>query len=247
MIIDDDSINDTHALNDVQPSESPPHIISDSPTCVNTIDNSTELTKQNEELNGNNILSPPEENVINNQESTCISNYFQTSEAIVEDFVVHPPNVNVNQNAAVYETENFHNSNSHIHTETEIPTITPLCSQDPTITSDVNSMLYITNSEVKETSPEISCNETIPQFLNNDQSVSSSVQEINIEETDSMPADNLEREGSYTSETSASIITAINVQGNGKPQKSSSESLRQLSLQLSGLVSDSEDQGRVGF
>lgn len=58
----------------------------------------------------------------------------------------------------------------------------------------------------------------------------------------------LEREGSVSSETTASVMTAIHVPGKeGKDHqpvlKSSSESLRQISLQLSGLMLGSEGSG----
>ncbi|XP_053651622.2 golgin subfamily A member 2 isoform X2 [Cherax quadricarinatus] len=56
--------------------------------------------------------------------------------------------------------------------------------------------------------------------------------------------DVFEREGSVSSETTASVTTAIHVstgETQGEPLlKSSSESLRQISLQLSGLMSESE-------
>lgn len=56
-----------------------------------------------------------------------------------------------------------------------------------------------------------------------------------------------EREGSVSSETTASVTTAIHVtKGESQDEpvlKSSSESLRQISLQLSGLMSESEGAG----
>lgn len=59
----------------------------------------------------------------------------------------------------------------------------------------------------------------------------------------------VEREGSVSSETTASVMTAIHVpdRGNRDQQpilKSSSESLRQISLQLSGLMLGSEGTGK---
>ena len=58
-----------------------------------------------------------------------------------------------------------------------------------------------------------------------------------------------EREGSISSETTASVMTAIHIQGkeskdNQPILKSSSESLRQISLQLSGLMLGSEGTGK---
>ncbi|XP_042228146.1 golgin subfamily A member 2-like isoform X2 [Homarus americanus] len=58
-------------------------------------------------------------------------------------------------------------------------------------------------------------------------------------------SDSFEREGSVSSETTASVTTAIHIstgEVQGEPVlKSSSESLRQISLQLSGLMSESEE------
>lgn len=59
--------------------------------------------------------------------------------------------------------------------------------------------------------------------------------------------ESFEREGSVSSETTASVTTAIHVtKGESQDEpvlKSSSESLRQISLQLSGLMSESEGAG----
>ena len=63
--------------------------------------------------------------------------------------------------------------------------------------------------------------------------------------------DSLDRDGSVSSETTASITTAIHLPAGQQPDqpilKSSSESLRQISLQLSGLMNETEGAGKIFF
>lgn len=132
----------------------------------------------------------------------------------------------------------------HTEPNEKFPSPTAPPSEGPTISE--SPALCEFNQTVGEDSPDLSVggsihagHQQLAEPLLSTLQMDSEAQESQVSQ------EMLEREGSVSSETSASVMTAIHVPGReGKDHqpilKSSSESLRQISLQLSGLMLGSE-------
>lgn len=136
----------------------------------------------------------------------------------------------------------------HTEPNEKLPSPTALPSEGPTVSE--SPALCEFNQTVSEDSPDLSVggnmhagHQQLAEPLLGTLQMDSEAQESQVSQ------EMLEREGSVSSETSASVMTAIHVPGReGKDHqpilKSSSESLRQISLQLSGLMLGSEGTGK---